>query len=723
MEITLTDLKPDPKNARRHPERNLQMIQKSLQEVGAARSIVIDEDNVILAGNGVIAAAEAAGIRRVHVIEAGGEEIIAVRRTGLTDEQKVKLALYDNRTAELAEWNAEQLVADLDAGLDLGNMWQDYELQELLKGVADGVLADDNEQEPRSTLAERFIVPPFSVLDARQGYWQERKRAWIALGIESELGRGGATEPIEHTGNYTKDRIAREAACNITGAPPLPEWAQANNRVANMAPGGSIFDPVLCELAYTWFCPPDGKVLDPFAGGSVRGIVAAKLGRRYTGIDLSAEQIAANEVQAKEILGPGRNEIYDANAVTPIEKHGNIWFKRDDYFTSGGVRGGKVRTCIALAQGAAGLTTAGSRSSPQVNIVAHVAKAMGIPCQVHTPTGELSPEVLAAQGAGAEVVQHKAGYNNVIIKRAKDAAAEYGWTNIPFGMECQEAVEQTRKQVKDIPPDVQRIVAPVGSGMSLSGLLWGLRDGGLDIPVVGVCVGADPRKRLNKYAPPDWAKRVELIEPTGDYAKPVTDVEIEGVRVDSGYEAKCLPYLQDGDLFWIVGIRQTEDANVPKWIVGNSLEIATLAPGEYDFIFSCPPYYDLEIYSDAEGGLSNLTEYADFLACYRQIIASSVAMLKDNRFACFVVGDIRDKKGLYRNFVSDTIAAFQDAGAMLYNEAILVTAVGSLPIRVSSQFPKGRKLGKTHQNVLVFVKGDWREVVGALGDVGIGFET
>ena len=67
--------------------------------------------------------------------------------------------------------------------------------------------------------------------------------------------------------------------------------------------GTSIFDPVLCEIAYRWFCPPGGAVLDPFAGGSVRGIVASKLGRPYTGIDLRAEQIDGNRSQAEQICG------------------------------------------------------------------------------------------------------------------------------------------------------------------------------------------------------------------------------------------------------------------------------------------------------------------------------------------------------------------------------------------------------------------------------------
>ena len=113
--------------------------------------------------------------------------------------------------------------------------------------------------------------------------------------------------------------------------------------------------------------------------------------------------------------------------------------------------------------------------------------------------------------------------------------------------------------------------------------------------------------------------------------------------------------------------------------------------------------------------------YAEFLEVYRAIVAGAVEVLKDNRFACFTVGDVRDKEGLYRNFVSDTIAAFQDAGAALYNEAILVTAHGSLPIRAGRQFERGRKLGKTHQNVLIFVKGDWRKAVKACGDVEVNF--
>lgn len=124
---------PDPKNARRHNPRNIGMLEDALHEVGAARSIVIDEDNVILAGNGVVEAAAQAGIERVQVVEADGETIIAVRRTGLTPAQKTRLALFDNRVAELASWDtavlAELIEADAKA---VDGMFSEQEMAALM---------------------------------------------------------------------------------------------------------------------------------------------------------------------------------------------------------------------------------------------------------------------------------------------------------------------------------------------------------------------------------------------------------------------------------------------------------------------------------------------------------------------------------------------------------------------------------------------------------------
>jgi hypothetical protein len=240
--------------------------------------------------------------------------------------------------------------------------------------------------------------------------------------------------------------------------------AEAIGRGSGGATGTSIFDPVLCELVYRWFCPPGGTVLDPFAGGSVRGIVAAMLGRKYVGVELRPEQAAANEAQ------------------------------------------------------------------------------LGI--------------ISAAGGTAA-------------------------------------------------------------------------------------------------------------------------------------------------------------------WRCGDARALDSIAADiEADLVFSCPPYGSLERYSDDPADLSTLDDAA-FDAAYAECVDLAVARLKPDRFACFVVGDYRDSKGLYRNFPARTVAAFETAGARLYNEAVLITAVGSLPIRTGKQFASGRKLGKTHQNVLVFVKGDWRKAAEACGEVDV----
>jgi hypothetical protein len=132
----IRDLLPDPTNRRRHAPRNVGLIVDALHTVGAARSIVIDEQNVVLAGNATIDAAAEAGIEKVRVVEASGDEIIAVRRRDLTDEQKRQLAMFDNRSAELADWDVEQLKADVGAGLDLGAFFEPAELADLLGAAA-----------------------------------------------------------------------------------------------------------------------------------------------------------------------------------------------------------------------------------------------------------------------------------------------------------------------------------------------------------------------------------------------------------------------------------------------------------------------------------------------------------------------------------------------------------------------------------------------------------
>ncbi len=647
-----------------------------------------------------------------------------------------------------------------------------------------GTLLEDttNPEFIPGNLATKFLQPPFTVLSTRSGDWQERRRAWLSLGLRSELGRGAdvlfdqKSQDRLNELNRAGRSAAGRAGLERTNAPGYRYEDKA--RGAEEPPPAtegfaatSIFDPVLCELIYRWWAPAGGLVLDPFAGGSVRGIVAAKLGHPYTGIDLARDQLVANREQAAAILAPGEpvphwingdstnmdallpagqeydlvfscppyfdlevysddpadlsamdwhgflqayeaiievatnrlrrghfavfvvsevrgpdgayrglvprtihafervglryyNEAILVNAagsvplratkqmeasrklgrvhqnilcfvkgepprgwsyeraappspqlslfqeaappvpapatttepappmpasattpepvppvvateveppapavqdttpvpaveMTPVELYVDVWLKRDDLFEVAGVRGGKVRNCWRLAQGATGLVTAGSRSSPQANIVAHIARQLGIPARLHTPEGELSPELLAAQAAGAEVVQHPAGYNNVIIARAREDAAARGWREIPFGMECSEAVDATAAQVANIPSAVQRIVVPVGSGMSLAGILHGLQRHGVGLQVLGVIVGADPAKRLDRWAPADWRSRTTLVPSGSDYHAPAPVATYRGVQLDAHYEAKCLPWLEPGDLLWCVGIRQS----------------------------------------------------------------------------------------------------------------------------------------------------------------------
>jgi len=271
-------------------------------------------------------------------------------------------------------------------------------------------------------LRDKFIEPPFSVLDTKTGSWQKRKKMWKQKGIKSEIGRD--VNVINNSFSGAK-----------YGRKDMSET--------------SIFDPALTELLYHWYCPENGTILDPFAGGSVRGIVANYLGYKYTGIDIRQEQIDANRENAFEIL--------------PLN-------------------------------------------------------------------------------------------------------------------------------------------------------------------------------------------------------------------------------------------------NQPNWYVGDSNQkLDEFINTKFDFVFSCPPYSDLEIYSDLENDISNMN-YDNFILAYNSIIHKTIKLLKKDHYACFVVGDIRDKKGFYRDFISHTKQCFINAGAKLYNEAILLQPLGTAMLRAGKIFTSGGKLTKVHENILIFKK-------------------
>lgn len=320
-------------------------------------------------------------------------------------------------------------------------------------------------------LRDMYGQPPFSVLDARQGPWQNRKRKWLSLGIQSEIGRGDNLLKFSEKAqlkkkNYgvvingpliSKDidyyRHKEESKKKGMGQCLQTNIGEKYNR--KQTTGTSIFDPVLCELMYNWFCPKNGSILDPFCGGSVRGIVAGFFNHPYIGFDIREEQTFANEYQLNEINRVG---------------------------------------CIS---------------------------------------------------------------------------------------------------------------------------------------------------------------------------------------------------------------------SIPKWVCDDANNMNNHIQGqEFDFVFSCPPYGNLEVYSEDPNDLSNKS-YNDFIKLYDDIIMKACQKLKYNRFACFVVANFRDKStGFYNDFVGDTVYSFKQAGLNLYNDIILVNSIGTLPIRVGKHFREYRKVGKTHQNILVFYKGD-----------------
>jgi 16S rRNA G966 N2-methylase RsmD len=313
-----------------------------------------------------------------------------------------------------------------------------------MSGVMDERQLFEIEAPPPVSLADKFGVPPFSVLDRRGGAWQDRKRQWGRLGIQSEIGRDSIVNRL-NIGDNGLALMLRSGAKGM-GVP--------------LADGISVFDPVVCELAYRWHTLPGDRILDPFAGGSVRGIVASTLARWYVGVDLRGEQIEANEAQAH-----------------------------------------------------------------------------------------------------------------------------------------------------------------LGSDIA------------------------------------------------------------------------------------------------PRWIQGDSARLSDhLGPAdEFDFVFSCPPYADLEVYSDNPRDLSRMP-YEEFRDTHARIIAAATARLRNDRFAAWVISDVRDKRGAYRGLVVDTIRAFEAAGLSFHNDAVLLDQVGTAAVRAERPFRATRKLTRVHQHLLIFVKGDAKRAATRLED-------
>jgi hypothetical protein len=418
------------------------------------------------------------------------------------------------------------------------------------------------------------------------------------------------------------------------------------DRAGGKVTGTSIFDPVLCELVYRWFCPDGGAVLDPFAGGSVRGVVAGVLGYRYTGVDLRAEQVEAN----REQWGPITEKIGRHQSVKISSKWARHLFRCDaDYIKSncyGRCCEGKDGTLISLLPDE-------ERRFREDGHAVEGGLLMASPetgkCPFKTEVGFCSLHGTERKPFGCVASPFTLNDNDTLILRRRYAMFKCHGSGEPAYVVFRNSLD-------------------IIFGIELAAEICGKLVGGSGDFVVSL--------PSNKY---DSLKYLDGIK--------------KSVRLDFG-----------------------GDPVEPEWVTGDSVKLKTLVQRgrKYDLIFSCPPYGDLEVYSDDERDLSTMG-YDGFLEQYRKIIKVSCGFLRENRFAVFVVGDFRDSKGAYRGFPSATIDAFRDAGLLLYNEAVLVTAIGSLPIRIRKQFQGGRKLGKTHQNVLVFFKGDPKKIADEFG--------
>lgn len=266
------DIKFDKRNYRQHGARNKKLINKSLRDCGAARSIVIDADNSIIAGNGVYAEwTNLHGERPpIRVVETDGREMVVVKRTDIAADSKERqqLAVMDNSTSDLSEFDYELMQQDMDDatledyGIDMNPVVDKSPVKEL----------------PRGNLADDFLIIPTSILNARDAKWQARKRAWLDV---LNIGAGGTREGLLGFSDLNTDKYGKRKLLNI-----------------------SIFDCVLAELMYKWFTPTDPaqpiNAFDPFAGDICKGGVFAYLGANFKGIELRPEQIDQN---AKDLDG------------------------------------------------------------------------------------------------------------------------------------------------------------------------------------------------------------------------------------------------------------------------------------------------------------------------------------------------------------------------------------------------------------------------------------
>ena len=148
--VKLSELTPDDINANKGTQRGSGMLEKSLREYGAGRSVLVDKAGRIIAGNKTIEAAGAIGLEDAVMVETDGSRVVIVKRTDLDldSPQGRGLAIADNRVAEVGlEWDMEAL-EKIGEELDLGEFWFDDELPEIDFGAVDGRGQSEEDDHP-----------------------------------------------------------------------------------------------------------------------------------------------------------------------------------------------------------------------------------------------------------------------------------------------------------------------------------------------------------------------------------------------------------------------------------------------------------------------------------------------------------------------------------------------------------------------------------------------
>lgn len=161
--------------------------------------------------------------------------------------------------------------------------------------------------------------------------------------------------------------------------------------------------------------------------------------------------------------------------------------------------------------------------------------------------------------------------------------------------------------------------------------------------------------------------------------------------------------------------RYTNLAGRASWWQGDAQEQLPYFR-DANMVFTCPPYYNLEQYTTDPRDLSRQSTYEDFLHKYSSILYKATQCLKDNSFFVIVVSEVREEprgieKSNFVGLVPDTIHILRDKCSLhYYNEIIIMNNIGSLPIRAPKYFDQSRKIGRMHQNCLVFYKGDLKAI-------------